>query len=150
MTLQARYRTANPLDLARIKAFLNANELPELGVDQWVQNFVIAEGQDGSWLGIAGLETYGESGLLRSVAVDKSQRGQGIGSELVQIAAANAKAHGAAKLYLLTDDAGQFFERLGFQLVERDEVDNAVKASVEFTQICRSATVMRKSLSPGK
>ena len=149
MTVQARYRAATNSDLVRIKDFLRENGLPELGVDQWVKGFVIAEDQDGSWAGIAGLETYGQSGLLRSVAVDKRLRGRGIGGELVESVVANARAHGTRTLYLLTENASVYFQKLGFQIVDRDNIDEAVKASVECTQICKSATAMRRSLNHG-
>ena len=147
MTVQARYRAATKSDLQRIKSFLGENGLPELGVDEWVDNFVIAEDQNGSLLGVAGLELYEKSGLLRSVAVTKRFRGQGYGRILIESVTGTAKARGVKRLYLLTDDAGAYFERLGFQVVDRKDVDEAVKVSVEFTEICETAAVMRRVIS---
>lgn len=147
MTVQARYRAATKSDLQRIKSFLGENGLPELGVDEWVDNFVIAEDQNGSLLGVAGLELYEKSGLLRSVAVAKRFRGQGYGRILIESVTGTAKARGVKRLYLLTDDAGAYFERLGFQVVDRKDVDEAVKVSVEFTEICETAAVMRRVIS---
>jgi N-acetylglutamate synthase-like GNAT family acetyltransferase len=46
---------------------------------------------------------------------------------------------------LLTDDASSYFEGRGFQVVDRNDVDEVVKTSLEFTEACpESATVMRK------
>ncbi len=146
MTVQTRYRTATDSDLQRIKRFVKDNGLPELGVDQWVRNFVIAETQDGFLIGVAGLEIYGKSGLLRSVAVDKRHRRQGLGRGLVECIVENAKGRGIASLYLLTEDASAYFKRLGFEIVDRGGIDEAVKASVEFTQICKSATAMHRAI----
>ena len=146
MRVQARCRAATQSDLQVIKGFLKENGLPELGVDGWVENFVIAEDQDGSLVGVAGLELYGKSGLVRSVAVKKSFRGQGYGRILVEAVVGNARARGLKTLYLLTDDASAYFQRLGFQPVDRKEVDRAVKASVEFTEMCEGATAMRRVL----
>jgi amino-acid N-acetyltransferase len=138
-------RAATARDLASIKNFLIENELPDLGVDGWVENFVIIEDRTGNWIGVAGLELYGQSGLLRSVAVDKHFRGRGHGRTLVSAVLANARARGLKRVYLLTDDASDYFERLGFQIVDRRDVDEAVKASLEFTEACpESATVMCK------
>jgi len=145
MSQPSQPRAATARDLARIKNFLTKNGLPDLGVDEWVQNFVIIEHGTGGWIGVAGLELYGQSGLLRSVAVDKHFRGRGHGRTLISAVLANARARGLRKVYLLTDDASDYFERLGFQIVDRKDVDEAVKTSLEFTQACpESATVMRK------
>lgn len=146
MRVQARYRAATDADLGRIKGFLRDNGLPEIGIDQWVNSFVIAEEQDGSWVGVAGLERYGKVGLLRSVAVDMKHRGQGFGRGLVRSVIKNARDHGIRTLYLVTDDASAYFERFGFQSIDRDRVDEAVKVSVEFTKICKSATPMQRAI----
>jgi amino-acid N-acetyltransferase len=140
------YRAATDGDLGRIKNFLGKNGLPELGVEEWIRSFVIAEDQDGSWTGLAGLETYGQVGLLRSVAVDSNHRSQGFGQDLVESVIRNARSRGISTLYLVTDNATTYFERLGFQTVDCDKVDEAVKTSVEFTEICRSATAMKRSI----
>jgi N-acetylglutamate synthase-like GNAT family acetyltransferase len=144
--LQAtRPRAATEEDLAKIKNFLRQNGLPDLGVDGCVQNFVIIEDGNGGWVAVAGLELYGESGLLRSVAVDEHSRGLGHGRVLVNAVLGNARAKGVKKVYLLTDDASDYFKRMGFQAVDRKDVDAAVKKSLEFTEACpESATVMCK------
>ena len=147
MGVQARYRAATDADLGRIKNFLRNNGLPDLGIDQWFRSFVIAEDLDGSWLGVAGLETYGQAGLLRSVAVESKHRGQGFGQGLVESVIRNARGHGIRTLYLVTNDASNYFERFGFRAVDRDQVDEAVKASVEFTEICKSATPMQRAIA---
>jgi N-acetylglutamate synthase-like GNAT family acetyltransferase len=140
---QPREGTAG--DVGKIKHFLRVNGLPDLGVDEWVQNFLIIEDENGSCVGVAGLELYGQSGLLRSVVVARSFRNKGHGRTLVTTVLADAKSRGLKKIYLLTDDARGYFERLGFQVVDRRDVDDAVKTSLEFTTACpESATVMRK------
>jgi GNAT superfamily N-acetyltransferase len=56
---------------------------------------------------------------VESVRVDASQRGQGLGSELVKWTIERAKARGAHILQLTThksrEDAHRFYERLGFK-----------------------------------
>lgn len=139
--MQPRAATAG--DLEKIKGFLKEKGLPDLGVDGWVENFFIIEDEKGSWVGVAGLELYGDSGLLRSVAVDKGSRREGHGRTLVSAVLESAKSRGLRRLYLLTDDASSYFKRLGFQVVDRKDVDELVKTSLEFTEACpESATVM--------
>jgi N-acetylglutamate synthase-like GNAT family acetyltransferase len=145
MSLSMEPRAATAGDLEEIKGFLRRNGLPDLGVDEWVENFFIIEDEDGRWVGVAGLEVYGESGLLRSVAVDWESRKKGHGRKLVSVVVEAARSRGIRRLYLLTDDASSYFEGRGFQVVDRNDVDEVVKTSLEFTEACpESATVMRK------
>ena len=72
-------------------------------------------------------------------------RSQGHGRILVGLAVTSAKSKGIKTLYLLTDNAAKYFERLGFQVVDRKDIDDAVKVSLEFTEACcESAVAMRK------
>jgi len=146
MLADVHIRPAVKGDLAKIYRFLEDNGLPTSGVDKCVEDFVVAQDRDGSWVGIAGLEVYGESGLLRSVAVDGRFRGVGQGRALVNAVLKNAKSKGVETVYLLTDNAESYFGGLGFEVVDRKDVDEAVKASVEFGEMCASAAAMRKTL----
>jgi N-acetylglutamate synthase-like GNAT family acetyltransferase len=140
-------RTATKEDMLRIKEFLRENGLPDLGVDECVENFVIAENETGNLIGVAGVEVYRENALLRSVAVDKQSRARGYGRILVNTILRNARDKGVKTIYLLTQDADNYFQRLGFQIVDRKDVDDAVKSSLEFTEACpESATVMRRTI----
>lgn len=147
MLLPVQPRTATAADLVKIKSFLGENGLPDVGVDGCVQDFVIAEDEKGRWVGVAGLESYGESALLRSVAVDERFRGRGHGRILVETVLGNARDRGIKTVYLLTGDAAAYFERLGFRTVDRKDIDDAVKKSSEFTEACcESAVAMRKAI----
>jgi amino-acid N-acetyltransferase len=85
--------------------------------------------------------------LLRSVAVDETRRGEGLGHQLTQAALDLARARGLKTVYLLTTTAATFFPRFGFREIARDEVDPAVQRSVEFTKACpASAAAMRADL----
>jgi len=139
-------RHAGQGELAKICRFLEDNGLPTSGVDKCVENFVVAQDRNGSWVGVAGLEVYGKSGLLRSVAVDGRFRGMGQGRALVNAVLGNAKSKGIETVYLLTDNAESYFGGLCFECVDRKDVDETVKASVEFGEMCASAVVMRKTL----
>jgi amino-acid N-acetyltransferase len=146
MLADIHIRPAAASDLLPISKFLAENGLPTNGVDKCVENFMVAQDKNGSWVGVAGLELYGKSGLLRSVAVDSRFRGMGQGRALVNAALRRAKAKGIGTVYLLTDDAVAYFGGLGFEPVDRKIVDEAVKASVEFGEMCAPAVAMRKTL----
>jgi len=120
--------------------------LPTVGIEDCLENFLIAIDEKGSWIGVAGYEMYGQSALLRSVAVDKASRNLGHGRLLVEGVLAHARKQGVRIVYLLTETAERYFSRLGFVPVGRDQIEAAVKNSPEFTE-CRSrARTMRKKL----
>jgi amino-acid N-acetyltransferase len=57
--------------------------------------------------------------LLRSLAIRKEHRKQGLAGELVGRAEQYARASGIKTLYLLTDTAKKFFINRGYQTTER-------------------------------
>ena len=147
MKSESGIRFATAVDLPQIKRLLEANKLPTIGIERCVNNFMLAVEADGSWVGVAGLETYGKSGLLRSVAVNEHFRSVGYGRTLVEAILRNARVKGIRTVYLLTDTAEEYFKRLGFQVVDRSDVPEAVKTSPEFTECCEAAVAMRKLVS---
>ena len=148
MSAPITLRAASAADFPSITALLDENELPVKGVKESLGNFLVAVNLRGDVVGVAGFEQYGDSCLLRSVAVDKRFRGQGYGRVLTGTILEKARAKGVRKAYLLTDSASAYFEGLGFQPVGRENVDEPVKTSIEFVELCsESAVVMRKFLS---
>ena len=75
-------RRAVPADHEAVATLLRGLELPTDGVAEWVDRFWVAEHQ-GQVVGVAGMERYGDSGLLRSVAVAHGWRSTGLGRTLV-------------------------------------------------------------------
>jgi len=97
--------------------------------------------------GCVALEVYGDTALLRSLAVHPSQRGTGLGVELLQFAEQQARVDGIETLHLLTTTATRFFERHGYRRVERDEAPPAIAATSQFSRLCPAASdFMRKDL----
>ena len=58
---------------------------------------------------------------LASVYVEVSSRGQGIGTSLVSHVMQHAKTAGITSLYLFTPDRQNFYQRLGWQVLSREE-----------------------------
>jgi amino-acid N-acetyltransferase len=139
-------RSAQAPDLPAVLALLSRSKLPTAGVADALPHFIIAE-TEGQLVGVAGLEVYGESALLRSVAVDESWRGSGVGRTLIERALSVTRERGIKDVFLLTTTAEHYFPRFGFACVSRDSVCEAVQASAEFQGACpSSAVVMRKTL----
>jgi len=145
-------RPASPVDCDAVLALLQRCELPIAGVaDHFPRGYVVALEPDGSVVGVAGVEDYGEYGLLRSVAVDPGARGRGIAERLLATCIRQTTGAGKTALYLLTTTADSYFARHGFERVERDAVPGAIRASSEFGETCpASATAMVRALGkPG-
>lgn len=138
---------ARASDLAAITALLKASRLPLAGIESWTDSTIVAR-RDAKIVGCAALELYGDAALLRSVAVDSTLRGQGLGQQLTAAALDLGRSRGVRRVYLLTETAGDFFPRFGFRRSTREAVDAKVKASIEFTTACAaSALVMELTLA---
>jgi amino-acid N-acetyltransferase len=137
---------ATPADAEAVFRLLEDNHLPLDGLSEHLATTIVAR-EGGRIVGSAALEVYGEGALLRSVAVAPALQRHGLGHELTNAAFQLARTVGAPAVYLLTTTAERYFPRFGFERIDRTQVPETVKASVEFTSACpSSATVMRKLL----
>src|SRR5437763_12023792 len=124
-------RRATPHDWPKVAALLATADLPLAGAEAHLSDFFLAF-RDDVLIGSAGLERYGDTALLRSVAVAVPERGHGLGQALVQQVLTYAALLGVRQVVLLTTTATAFFLRFGFQPISRAEVPRASQASVEF------------------
>jgi amino-acid N-acetyltransferase len=137
---------ATPADAKAVFRLLEDNHLPLDGLSEHLATTIVAR-EDGRIVGSAALEVYNEGVLLRSVAVAPALQRRGLGHELTDAAFQLARTVGAPAVYLLTTTAERYFPKFGFERIDRAQVPETVKASVEFTSACpSSATVMRKLL----
>jgi N-acetylglutamate synthase-like GNAT family acetyltransferase len=137
------FRTAADEDWPDIAALLQSCNLPLDGAQDHLKHFLLAF-ENGRLAGVAGIENYQESGLLRSVAV--KERNVGLGRELVQRAIEQARMAGLRKLVLLTTTAADYFPRFGFTRISRDVVPMALQASEEFQGACPDSAIVMQLL----
>lgn len=98
---------------------------------------------------VGGLERFEQMALLRSVATTPSRQGQGVAKRLVSELENLAMSAGIHSLYLLTETAEGFFERLDYRICERGVVPPEIQASRQFSSLCPdTAAVMVKELNP--
>lgn len=96
---------------------------------------------------VIGLERYEELGLLRSLAVAQPYRRQRLGQRLVQWVEQEAQQAGLRQLYLLTISATAFFEALGYERLERNDLPPALYSSSQVQGVCpASAPILVKTL----
>jgi phosphinothricin acetyltransferase len=132
------FRRARPEDWPVLVRLLSGAGLPVDGAADHLGHFVLGWRQ-GELVASAGVECYGEAGLLRSVAA--VERGQGLGTEVVRRALDAAYDEGVRTFVLLTTTAAGFFPRFGFRVVARGDVPDTVASSVEFRSACPSSAI---------
>jgi amino-acid N-acetyltransferase len=136
-------------DFEQIKQILEACGLDHQDIHaSQLKRFIIAKSIDESALrGVVGLEPKGSVGLLRSLAVARAHRRQGLATRLVDKIEEYAREQGVAALYLLTLTAEDFFTTRGYQITDRDTAPSALQETTEFKSLCpETATCMKKHL----
>jgi len=151
MRIESNIHQATKADLAAITALLNQTNLPPDGIEPHLENFLIIRDSDSNKetqqiIGCAGLEIYGKSALLRSVAIHPAFQREGYGTTLVDRMIELARQKGITRLFLLTDTAEAYFKNKGFSLILREQVPDDMKESVEFKVLCTSSPVLMKKI----
>lgn len=135
-------------DRAEVEALLQAADLPLDGLDAWFPHDGIVARIDGALVGVAGMERWGAYGLLRSVAVTEAQRGHGIAEALIAERLCIAKLDALTAVVLLTAGAGRYFERFGFEQIDRAALPAPLLTSTQVTlPACALAVAMIKQLN---
>ena len=134
---------ATDKDLPYILTLLEQNSLPHEGIEEHLHTTLVKY-QDNALVGCVALEHYAPYALLRSLAVDEKVRNQSYGKHLTLAALELAYTLGARQVYLLTQTAQDFFTRFfGFVGVERSQIPDKIKNSIEFVSACpQSAQAM--------
>lgn len=99
-----------------------------------VQEFVVAESKDGRILAAGALHVmWGDLAEVRSLVVDQSARGMGLGKAVVEALIERAFTLGIRRVFCLTFEV-DFFVRCGFDIISDVPVDEAT-----FEQMTQSA-----------
>ncbi|WP_077923936.1 arsenic resistance N-acetyltransferase ArsN2 [Spirosoma sp. 209] len=142
--------SARPADKEAVIALLEQGQLLTEDLPTGLSDFVIAKSEE-TPVGVAGLERFGPVALLRSVAVDPQHQGKQIAAQLVGQLLDTAKSTDLNEVYLITTSADRYFERHGFQPVDRQEVPTAIQQTQQFSGLCpSSAIVMKRTLIPNQ
>ena len=146
--MKAHIERAHVRDASQVLRLVEENQLTTDGLLDHLATTLVAR-LDHRIVGTAALEIRSDGALLRSVAVSSDVRGQGLGAVLVESALNVAEELNVRDVYLLTFTAENYFQRFGFQWLDRGDVPPDVRTSVQFTHACPStASVMRKRLRP--
>jgi protein-tyrosine-phosphatase/N-acetylglutamate synthase-like GNAT family acetyltransferase len=137
----------NPVD-TDFETVLQAAALPTEDLAQSKGTFFRFADRQGNPVGYGGIELYGKDALLRSIAVPPEAQKHGHGSAITRLLLRYADIQGAETGYLLTTDAAPFFSKLGFRVVARTDVPQAILATQQASSLCPStASILTRSVS---
>ena len=133
--------TASPSDERRIKELLSFCGLPHEDITpQHLHHFWLLK-KENQIVGVVGLEVLASCALLRSLAIDPSYRGEGLGSQLAQQVEKYARSLNVNSLYLLTTTAESFFTKRGYKKVQRETLPERIQGTAEFRSLCPATAV---------
>lgn len=120
-----------PADVPDLRAFLRRSDLTLSGLGAPTVRLWLVRGEDGQVQGSTGYEESddGRDVLIRSVAVDRALRENGLGLGLAQFALDAATRSGAERAWLFSRRSGPFWQRLGFRPAERDALAAALRST---------------------
>ncbi|MBO0940045.1 GNAT family N-acetyltransferase [Fibrella sp. HMF5335] len=135
------FRAANDTDRPALIALLTQANLLTDDLPDELSTFLLAYEGD-TLVGAAGLDLVDEFGLLRSVAVAPDHRGQYLGHTLVEGVQQAALAHNFTDIYLLTTTATAFFEQLGYEVIDREAVPEAIAQTRQYRELCPDSAIV--------
>ena len=154
---RTRLRAATAADVPALLALINGYaerglllRRSEESLREKLADFVVAE-RDGRVVGCAALTELGPAlGEVRSLAVDETANGLGIGHALVDHLMAQAAGRGFREVLALTRRAS-FFERLGFVATERERFVDKLRvdcAACPLNLCCDEVAMVRPVATP--
>ncbi|WP_375447235.1 arsenic resistance N-acetyltransferase ArsN2 [uncultured Fibrella sp.] len=142
------FRSATPADRPALIDLLTEVDLLTDDLPKELGTFTLAFDND-KLVGTAGVEAFGPTGLLRSVAVLPAYQYQKIGRQLIDASVEQATNRGVETLYLITTTADGYFDRLGYSRVDRTNVPEPIAQTRQFSDLCpASSVVMKKDVAP--
>lgn len=134
-----RLRKRLPSDTPQVVDLLAQAGLPADGLEKtegWV--FEV----EGVLMGHVAVEPTPDALVIRSLAVDSTRRGKGLGERLMTKAEAAAEGR---VLVLKTDTVGPWMERRGYRVVTLDQVPASVRTTTQFSgSLCAGTPVYLK------
>ena len=134
-----------PDNLAQLEDLLRRNHLPTQDCAAQARNFYgIFDGD--MLIAAGGLEPAADYALLRSVVVMEQYRASGLARKISEYLISLAESENRRAVYLLTETAAPYFQKLGFTPLSRAEVPAAIAQTRQFSVLCpdsASCLVMR-------
>ncbi|RZT38661.1 GNAT family N-acetyltransferase [Cupriavidus agavae] len=134
MIRDLRIRLAQPADVSAIGAVLERCGLPVDDLPRLACEFHVAV-LESQLIGCACAQLFGDTAIIRSVAVLREWRDQGIATHLISAVMMRARANGIRRAVLLTSTCPSYFSRYGFSLIHASKLPEEVQESQEFQRL---------------
>ena len=121
-------------------SLLQENKLPVSDLDDTKNLFALVDGD--RVIGTGGLEFFNDCALLRSLSVRKNWQGKGLGKTITRELEQICRARGIPEVYLLTETAEGFFNKEGYEVMDRVDAPLSIKNSSQFTTVCSSTGIL--------
>lgn len=97
-----------------------------------------------------GVEIYGKTALLRSMAVSSGFRKKGVGKKLVEFIENYTIQKGVKEIYLLTETADKFFKKAGYTITSREGAPLIIRGTTQFSELCPGSSKCMIKILDGK
>lgn len=137
---------ATTADTAALTNFLRTVDLTLSGLDSPTVKIWIARDDTGAIVATTGFELSedGHHALIRSVAVHPFAQREGEGSRLALFALARAAETGAQRAWLFSRRSGPFWQKLGFEAADRNELAHALDTTHQVRLFVESGQLNRE------
>lgn len=143
--MDVEFKKTLPEKKSEVLRLLSLANLPTIDIGENVELFSLEISEN--IIGTAGLEVIDNIGLLRSVSVLETQKGNGYGQLITENLEKYAKTQNIKELYLLTTTAKEFFEKkCNYEVIERINVPTEIQNSQQFASVCPSSAVVMKKV----
>ena len=135
------FRAALASDVPRMAELIASAHLPPLFIEEYVDGFIAAQRGD-DIVACGGIEIYEDCGVIRSVVVDESGRGLGLGGKLAELLMARGREAGVTDFFLFTAEALPFWQHYGFVEIAFDDWKQPPRASWQYQFVSQNADLV--------
>ena len=141
-----QFLAVTPSDVPELTTFLHDADLTLSGLDSPTVRLWVARSPDGTITASTGYEISddGRHVLIRSVAVDATARRAGMGTVAAQHAIDHARAAAATRAWLFSRRSGPFWQKLGFEPADRDEMASSLASTHQVQLFVESGQLQRE------
>ncbi|GIZ51885.1 GNAT family N-acetyltransferase [Noviherbaspirillum aridicola] len=144
------FRPLEPDEVRPLQVMLASCNMPSSDVtSKNFKDFLVArKGSDGkTMLACVGMERYGDSALVKTLAVEPSVRGQGWAKQMLGLVEERARREGIRAAYVVTNEAIDFFTARGYERIVPTDVPEELRNTRVFAVIPPMAVCLKKTIS---
>ena len=136
-------KTAKSEDLLLLEELLKKNNMIYEDCIYHLDNFLVIFDDD-KIIASGAYETCEQYAYFRSFAVDENYRNLGLANKIYEELKLKAKKNNIKELYLLTQTASLYFEKLGFKIINKIDAPSEIKNTKQFSLLCPDSCKLMK------